>query len=140
MAANSAFLLFPSCHVFLPFPVPCTAIQCCRPAGIADEIAPGRRISALRHLSKWSQKHFPGQRFVVNTYGKCHQRVWGAVSPSSLPNGTKNRNRVIRIRQANLALSKFLLLRITNRKELSPPNNHKKMDCQESKKLGKGRN
>ena len=64
----------------------------------------------------------------------------GRVIPIKFAERDEKPGTVIRIRQANLALSKFLLLRITNRKELSPPNNHKKMDCQESKKLGKGRN
>ena len=39
---------------------------------------------------------------------------------------------VIRIRQANLALSKFLLLRDMKCEENAPPSNHKPMAAQES--------
>ena len=61
----------------------------------------------------------------------------GRMIPIKFAERDEKPERVIRIRQANLALSKFLLLRDMKCEELSPPNNHRERDCQESREVEK---
>ena len=49
----------------------------------------------------------------------------GRMIPIKFAERDEKPERVIRIRQANLALSKFLLLRDMKCEETSPPSNHK---------------
>ena len=58
----------------------------------------------------------------------------GRMIPIKFAERDEKPERVIRIRQANLALSKFLLLRDMKCEETTPPNNHKEMVGQENHK------